>query len=147
MTLNQVSLSKGKRWTIQIKQELREGEMIPKGYGIAYRNMDRYSVVIYPIPFNLIIGGLRRVWIWLMYGHKLYEDGFHKGYNKGYSEGRDYAFNQFKKQVIRQEAERLMRKGMDTFCKIFRMRKSPKEIQVYFWKVIDQEVERIDKEI
>ena len=40
--------------------------------------MDKLVAIAYPIPINLIVGGVRRLWLWCMYGHKLYEDGYVK---------------------------------------------------------------------
>jgi len=82
-----------------------EGESIPKGYGVAYWEPNKMVAIIYPIPFNVIISLLRRIWIWFLYGHNLYNDGYWKGYLKGQEEGRKYAFNQYKAQVVSQFLE------------------------------------------
>ena len=128
-----------------MKKEIREGERIPKGYGIAYREMEKLVAIAYPIPINLIVGGIRRLWLWCMYGHKLYEDGYVKGYHKGITEGRDYAFNQFKSQVLRDEVAEIVKNLIaiqDEMFKLFQ-KGDENEIDVFIWRFIDKEVERI----
>ncbi len=38
-----------------MRKEIPEFTCIPKGYGLAYRCMDRLVLICYPIPFNLIV--------------------------------------------------------------------------------------------
>lgn len=40
---------------MKILIELNEGEVIPKGYGLAYHNMSKPSYVVSPIPLNIVI--------------------------------------------------------------------------------------------
>ena len=42
---------------------LLEGQSVPKGYGFAWTCWDRPMFVVYPIPFNILLGGVRRLWI------------------------------------------------------------------------------------
>ena len=43
-------------------REVRNGEMIPRGWGIAYRSWHRSASTAMPIPLNMIVGILR--WLW-----------------------------------------------------------------------------------
>lgn len=43
-------------------REVHQGEMIPRGWGIAYRSWRRASATAMPIPLNMIVGLLR--WLW-----------------------------------------------------------------------------------
>ena len=62
-----------------------EGEIIPMGYGIAWRDYLRDVYVCYPIPFNIIAGYTRRLWHWAMttcaLKHSLIDDYYYKGYD------------------------------------------------------------------
>jgi len=40
-------------------EPLAGGTKIPFGYGIAWRDIDRFSLICYPMPLNLILGKLR----------------------------------------------------------------------------------------
>jgi len=129
-----------------LKKLIREGEMIPKYYGIAYRNWDSLTAVCYPIPLNLIVGIWDRSILWLKHGHKLYENGYSKGYSEGYRGGREYAFNQWKQQAIRPEVEHLVKRGVDAMGDMFKlMREDEAKATGYFYKVIDEETKRISE--
>lgn len=47
------------RWRIVT---IAEGHRIPNGYGISHYEPGRDAAVAYPIPLNLIVGGLRSLW-------------------------------------------------------------------------------------
>ena len=128
---------------IKIRLELGEGEMIPKGYGVAYRRLDRLTAVFYPIPLNLVVALLNRFWIWLRMGGNLYNNGFHKGYDEGYSSGRDYAFNQYKEQVKRQEIENIVRNFIKYEQKIIKKDHEGMDISGWMFDFIDLETKRI----
>ena len=81
-----------------MKKEIREGEILPKGYGLAWYEMDRLVGIAYPIPLNIIFGFIRKIWFRLKSGD-LYVTGYDKGYLKGHEEGRNYVFNKFKKLI------------------------------------------------
>jgi len=66
-------------------RQRREGEKIPRGYGIAYFNVPRYTWVLFPIPFNLIVKWARQFLWYLKKEHykmealwKAHEQGFDK---------------------------------------------------------------------
>lgn len=47
---------------------LREGELIPKGYGLAYIDFSTMFSIYYPIPLNLIVRLFRGFYFWVMKG-------------------------------------------------------------------------------
>lgn len=46
-----------------MKKILSQGEIVPKGYGLAYPLLDRRQYVIYPFPLNHVVRLLRDIWI------------------------------------------------------------------------------------
>ena len=48
--------------------ELRQGEAIPRGYGLAYKQYHSLTFVCYPIPINIIVRVSREIEYWLMRG-------------------------------------------------------------------------------
>lgn len=57
------------RWSGFVLATLKEGECIPRGYGIAYWEYDRNVAIAYPVPFNKIAGVLIQFWVWLRKPH------------------------------------------------------------------------------
>lgn len=49
-----------------------EVEIIPHGYGLCWRNFDRLSATVCPVPFNLVAWYLRLTWTWLIWGFAYY---------------------------------------------------------------------------
>lgn len=47
---------------INLMKPLEEGDLLPKGYGIAYRRWDRMIAVCYPFPLNWLVGLAVRAW-------------------------------------------------------------------------------------
>ena len=50
-----------------IRREIREGEELPRGYGIAYRSFISDTAIAYPVPFNWLVRASR----WLRWKLKL----------------------------------------------------------------------------
>ena len=42
-----------------------EGEMFPRGYGLAWRSWERRGCVCYPIPFNWLAAWAYGTWLYL----------------------------------------------------------------------------------
>lgn len=62
-------IMKWRGWRVVMDNFLvHEGELLPRGYGVAWREYDRDCSVVMPIPLNLIAGSLRRLWHWLRWG-------------------------------------------------------------------------------
>jgi hypothetical protein len=57
-------------WMIQ---RINHGEMLPWGYGRAWRDYERFQSVVMPIPINIIVGGLRSLYF-RMVGYESYLD-------------------------------------------------------------------------
>lgn len=128
---------------MKIKIELREGEEIPKGYGIAYVELNRFGAIVYPIPLNFVVGVLHRFYLWVRMGGRLYENGYFKGYSVGSSEGREYAFNQYKEQVKRQEIENIVRNFVRYETKMVKKYHENMDISGWMFDFIDSETKRI----
>jgi len=73
-----------------MKIEVRECEMIPKGYGIAYYCYDRLSAICYPIPINFLISLCYTVYLVLKRGitPRSREAELRKAYDRGFNAGR-----------------------------------------------------------
>lgn len=125
-----------------LKKMIREAEPIPFGYGVAIHHIEYRTAECYPIPLNVIIGFFHRVYVWFRWGHGLYETGFERGYIEGKQKGEDFAFKQYRYHVIKQEVERLVRRGIDATMEIMKL---PREEQEgYYWKVIEEERARLE---
>ena len=48
------------------RKELLEGSIIPKYYGLAYRDYHRGIIVAYPMPLHFAVSLLRRFWQFYM---------------------------------------------------------------------------------
>lgn len=75
----------------EIVKRLHAGQMLPPFYGIAWDVYERNERVCMPVPFNLIAGAIRRIWIFLIYGWRsvpIYpRDAYRQGYIEGYRDG------------------------------------------------------------
>jgi len=75
-------------------KRLCEGETMPRGWGLAYwEEATRYAVIL-PIPLNVIVRGLREVWILFVGGvfpgHT--EQLISRAWQRGYEEAMDFHF-------------------------------------------------------
>ena len=72
--------------------QVEKCQRAPKGYGFAWRDFDTRNTVAYPIPFNVIFRGFRRLWHWVIGGFvpsvidKARQEGYSKGYNQSCEE-------------------------------------------------------------
>ena len=74
----------------------KQGEMIPKGYGVAWRNYTTATTTLIPIPLNFLLAWIREVYFRLITGPRdrleqqiiisLSEDEA-RGYSHGYQDG------------------------------------------------------------
>ncbi len=61
-----------------------EGRMFPRFYGKAYYEYVSDHIVLYPIPFNYIVGWVREVWFHLKRGNaSVLEDAYWRGHGRG----------------------------------------------------------------
>jgi len=97
-----------------VLRKVGEAEAIPRGYGFAWQNPVRDTLIVMPIPLNLIASFARLVYFWLMrafYPIKIdklineakaeaqregYRWGYSEGERKGEEKGRELALNQFR---------------------------------------------------
>jgi len=47
---------------IRISEHLREGQKLPKGYGVSYIDHLTCTIVAYPFPLNYLVALLRNIW-------------------------------------------------------------------------------------
>jgi hypothetical protein len=57
-----------------VRRIVREGEIFPRGYGIAWHRWDLGDAVCYPVPLNWVIAVALRVWWRLVAGPKWWRD-------------------------------------------------------------------------
>lgn len=74
---------------LTLREEVNEGMMRRKFYGIAYFDWDRDVKVYYPIPLNILIKTSRNIYFWLMrfwpsYYDRIKEKSFERGWAKGF---------------------------------------------------------------
>lgn len=75
-------------------QEIGEGEMFPRGHGIAWRRWECNRTVTAAVPFNLVCGWARDFYRWLSYRtptalDKLEINAHHNGYVAGVKRATD----------------------------------------------------------
>ena len=128
----------------QLKKELREGEMLPKYYGIAYRRIDELTAICYPIPLNVVVGYLNKFWLWLRMGGNAWKNGYFKGKEEGLNEGRKYAFNQYKEQVKRQEIRNIIDNYDKEMIEVLEKNREGKNIDGWKLDFIEKETKRIN---
>lgn len=77
---------------ISLEKWVRQGQMLPFGYGIAWYRSEDHVAICYPVPINWIIWILRELWIRLIItpkgyvysvGKQQYADGWIHGYYEG----------------------------------------------------------------
>lgn len=72
---------------MKIGKVIYEGRTLPRGYGVAYREYDRLVAVAYPIPLNVIISYVRKLWLKLKTSESLLKDVKTEAYRMGHYEG------------------------------------------------------------
>ena len=71
-------------------KQLCEGELVPRGYGLAWQRYDMDMSVYLPIPINIIASKMREYYFRLVIGcDQLDASAYMKGHRKGYGSGRD----------------------------------------------------------
>ena len=90
---------------MKIAKEVLEGERYPKGYGLAWRDFSRRVSICYPVPLNLILNLLRRLWHWSLLSFRLKHSAFDKTYLEGYRNGSDETAQRYE----RDESARIAR--------------------------------------
>jgi hypothetical protein len=80
-----------------MKKRVGEAEGIPFGYGFSYWDLNFYAAVCYPIPLNILVAWLRKVYMIVTYPlginkgdsaiMRAYVDGLHEGFKQGHAAG------------------------------------------------------------
>jgi hypothetical protein len=113
-------------------RQIREGEMIPRFYGVAWHDFLHFYYICYPYPFNIILAFLRKYWLKVRYYRienpleqqalrKLYESedeirekAYESGYRCGLNDG-----NQVRADELREARKQGARDVMNAFSKEF----------------------------
>jgi hypothetical protein len=69
-------------------KRLKEGEMLPAWYGVAFYDYACGRCVAVPIPFNVIYAYLRLIYIYIRVGMKAVSNNPREAYWQGYTEGK-----------------------------------------------------------
>jgi hypothetical protein len=87
-----------------------DGAKLPKGYGFAWRDFDTASHVAYPIPFNVLLRGLRRLYHWIL-SHKnsVLDKARIKGIREGQEMERQFYQNQLLLGHLQQAEKKLLK--------------------------------------
>lgn len=48
---------------MRVQRQVREGERLPPGYGVAWHDPHCWCAICYPVPFHRLIGWIRRVYL------------------------------------------------------------------------------------
>jgi hypothetical protein len=69
-------------------KRLKEGEMLPAWYGVAFYDFATNRMVAAPIPFNVIFVLLRKIYVYIRSGIKTVYFEPREAYWQGYTEGK-----------------------------------------------------------
>lgn len=56
-----------------IRRLVGNGDLIPRGFGIAYKRHSHWDSVAYPIPLNILMRLLYLAWVWSLYPFRAWE--------------------------------------------------------------------------
>ena len=75
---------------IQVKKIIEKGEIMPRGYGLAYIDFARQSFVCYPFPINHLIRIYRDIWYKVRHAKiREWETELEKKHKNDYERGKD----------------------------------------------------------
>ena len=80
-----------------------EGELLPRGYGVAWREPDMDGVVVMPIPLNIITCWVRWAWHWFRHGLQpsAFDRAVVEAYQRGHTDGSNHRLAEFKRAAVR----------------------------------------------
>ena len=75
------------------------GALLPRGYRVAWRELDRDSIVVMPIPLNVLACWVRRLWHWLLRGLRpsAFDRAVIEAYQRGRVDGSNKRLAEFKR--------------------------------------------------
>lgn len=78
-----------RRW--RLARTVRRGELLPRGYGVAWARWYADECVALPIPLNVIAGAAYRTWGWFKRGGVSIPDCSGAAYRQGYEDATRHA--------------------------------------------------------
>lgn len=73
---------------LRIAKEVRQGQVIPAWYGVAWYRWDADLAICYPMPFNLVFAAIRAVVIWVRHGYRAMPYSARDAYAQGLRDGK-----------------------------------------------------------
>lgn len=124
-------------FTLEFEKHVGEAEAYPRGYGFAYYDWEMDTKIAYPVPFNVIARGARRVWVWYLEWfvgmrrghspldrmllqarqsgrHESYKRGKQDGFADGFENGYDKGWQEYRDGVLAQLNIRVADKGEES---------------------------------
>ena len=101
---------------MKIRIEIEEAEQIPNGYGLAWRDFPRRVTICYPIPLNLILNLLRRLWHWSLLSFRME----HSAIDKAFQEGRQAGIKDLEASAKKLQQEAYNRGADDGMKEVYR---------------------------
>ena len=71
---------------MQLRIFVPEGEELPRGYGLAWREFNRPGAICMPMPFNRIARAARQLFIWIRLPRIAAIDHYDYGYERGFAD-------------------------------------------------------------
>jgi len=78
---------------MKLVKYVAEGEAMHTGYGCAWRDFSRRRTVCYPIPLNIIMNILRRLWHWALWNdlkHTKRDQMYMRIWREGFKDGQRF---------------------------------------------------------
>lgn len=73
---------------MKIEKEVRQGEIIPGWYGVAWVRWEDDAAICYPMPLNLLVAAVRAIAIWMRHGYRAVPYNTREAYAQGLRDGK-----------------------------------------------------------
>jgi len=71
-----------------VQKAIKNGEMLPPFYGLAWYEYHRNIAICLPVPFNIVVAILRGCWLWIKHGWHGVANNPRDAYAQGYRDGK-----------------------------------------------------------
>ena len=72
---------------MKIAKEVRQGEVIPEWYGVAWVRWEVDAAICYPMPLNVLFAAVRAIAIWMRHGYRAVPYNARDAYAQGLRDG------------------------------------------------------------